>query len=350
MGKKIQFYGLDITKFICALLVIMIHTAPFIEVAPNVNFYLVQVMARIAVPFFFLASGFLFFMKLNQEGTWKDEENLDSLKHYLIRIGILYLCWSAVYFLFTLVSWLKDGFQWVMLARYVRDFFFTGSCYHLWFLPSLMVGMVITYFLYFKGSRWTALISVLMLYFLGMLINVYGALLLQIPVISTVYKAYTAVFVTSRNGLFFAPLFLLMGAYFATAKSILTKRDALIGLLISFVLLALEATMLRNFHYMNDLTSMYLFLIPLEFFLFSWVVQLQPKEHKIYPFLRKSSLLIYVSHILFVMLLTLIWKMLFHTAIGNLPLYLLTTICSLLFAGGCIYAANTKLKWLKVFY
>lgn len=350
MGKKIQFYGLDITKFICALLVITIHTAPLVEIAPNVNFYLVQVTARIAVPFFFLASGFLFFMKLNQAGTWKDGENLDALKRYLIRIGILYLCWSAIYFMFTLLSWLKDGFQWVMLVRYIRDFFLTGSCYHLWFLPSLMVGMVIAYFFYFKTTHRTALISVAVLYFLGMLINVYGNLLNQIPVVSAVYKAYNAVFVTSRNGLFFAPLFLLMGAYFASTKSILTKRDAFIGMVISFVLLGLEATMLRSFHYMNDLTSLYLFLIPLEFFLFSWVVQLRPKEHKLYPFLRKSSLLIYVSHILFVMCISPIWKMLFHTAIGNLPLYLLTTVCSLLFAVLCIYASNTKLKWLKMFY
>ena len=60
MEKK--SYGmLDVAKFISALLVIAIHCAPFIEINETLNFVYVQIIARLAVPFFFMASGWLFF-------------------------------------------------------------------------------------------------------------------------------------------------------------------------------------------------------------------------------------------------------------------------------------------------
>lgn len=58
------FFSLDIAKFICALLVIIIHTRPFAECSGIIDFYLGDVAVRIAVPLFFAISGYLFFSSL----------------------------------------------------------------------------------------------------------------------------------------------------------------------------------------------------------------------------------------------------------------------------------------------
>ena len=55
MERK-NYYALDVAKLICALLVICIHTGPLLDVNIDANFVLVQVLARLAVPLFFVIS------------------------------------------------------------------------------------------------------------------------------------------------------------------------------------------------------------------------------------------------------------------------------------------------------
>lgn len=49
--SKRYFFSLDVAKFICALLVIIIHTRPFSECSGIIDFYLGDVAARIAFRF-----------------------------------------------------------------------------------------------------------------------------------------------------------------------------------------------------------------------------------------------------------------------------------------------------------
>ena len=58
------FNGIDLFKFICAFMVCMIHVPPFqtsVFGLDRLNFYLMQGVCRIAVPYFFVSSGFLLF-------------------------------------------------------------------------------------------------------------------------------------------------------------------------------------------------------------------------------------------------------------------------------------------------
>ena len=52
--------SLDLTKWIGALLVIVIHTSPLEALSSTLNFYTRDVLARVAVPLFFAISGFCF--------------------------------------------------------------------------------------------------------------------------------------------------------------------------------------------------------------------------------------------------------------------------------------------------
>lgn len=340
---KSQTYGiLDIAKFISALLVIAIHCAPFIEVNEAFNLFYVQVIARLAVPFFFTASGWLFFRKINPKHGMHDEENKAAFKHYWKRIFQLYLVWSILYLPLLAIGWIQGGFDTSTLLRLMRDILFNGTYYHLWFLPALLLGVPIVYYMYTHWNKRSMLWVCAGLYVIGMLINVYGNVLSSIPLLGTLLHAYESVFVTGRNGLFFAPLYLVLGIYAQDFIDQPYKRQAGFAFLLSFCAFCIEAWLLVEWGIMHDLTSMYLMLAPTVFFLFIFLLQFALPPKQIYVTLRKMSLLLYVSHIYFIYLFLNVLHM------GNLIVYVLSIASSAVLAL-CIIIAAKRYRILRVF-
>lgn len=64
MGQKQSFPNLDIAKLIMAFLVVEIHTRPFDDIDSGLIAQIVSGIDCVAVPFFFIASGFLCFRGL----------------------------------------------------------------------------------------------------------------------------------------------------------------------------------------------------------------------------------------------------------------------------------------------
>lgn len=344
MERK-SYYAIDIAKFISALLVICIHTGPLLDISKDANFVLVQILSRIAVPLFFIISGFLFFEKIDLRREWNDDENIQVLKKYLLRLCKIYLVWTILYLPFT--YWIMhsgDGISTEAILRYVRDFFFTGSFYHLWFLPALMFAVGVVYIMVSKLSIKKTLWITFLIYVLGMMGNVYPKLLADVPVIDVIWKAYTGVFVTTRNGFFFGMLFIALGAYFAKTTLYLKRPVLLIGFLISLCLLVGECFFIREAGFMSDLTSMYIMLIPCVSFLFLLLLRVQLRKRKIYKVLRQMSLLIYVSHIMFVNIA--LWTM---PQLHSLLVYLLAVVASILLSYLILWLSK-QFSFLKVLY
>ena len=61
MRRARAYTGIDAFRMVAALLVVAIHTAPLGDVNPTADFILTRVIARVAVPFFFMTSGFFLF-------------------------------------------------------------------------------------------------------------------------------------------------------------------------------------------------------------------------------------------------------------------------------------------------
>ena len=57
MSKK-AYTGIDYFRMIAAFFIIAIHTSPFSSYSETGDFILTRVIARVAVPFFFMTSGF----------------------------------------------------------------------------------------------------------------------------------------------------------------------------------------------------------------------------------------------------------------------------------------------------
>ena len=60
--------SIDIFRLICAVLVIIIHTRPFEDQNELLGYIVVQILPRIAVPFFFCVSGYYYFHALKKRG------------------------------------------------------------------------------------------------------------------------------------------------------------------------------------------------------------------------------------------------------------------------------------------
>lgn len=298
MEKK-QYPQLDIMKFISALLVVAIHCAPFIQLDEDVNFVFVQIIARLAVPFFFITSGFLFFRSIDASKGMRDPENIAKLKHYWLRILRIYVIWSVLYLPLLVISWIQGGFDTGTLIRLLRDFLCNGTYYHLWFLPALLLAIPLVYTLYLTCARRTLLMLSVCLYAIGMVMNIYGALLVDVPVLGSLYTSYTSVFVTTRNGLFFGPIFITLGIYAKEFCESNFKKQSFIAFVVSFAGLCFEAFFLRYLGIMHDLVSMYVMLLPTLFFFFIFLLQISCKQRTSDVYLRNYSLLIYVSHIYF---------------------------------------------------
>lgn len=344
MERK-NYYALDIAKFLSAFLVVCIHTGPLLDVSDTGNFILVQIIARLAVPFFFVTSGFLFFKKIDFDKTWDDEENIAYLKRYLWRLAKIYIVWTILYLPFTYLSMRgQGGVNLHNILLYVRDFFFAGSFYHLWFLPALLVAVPIVYACLFQLGFSKTMVVGTILYVIGMAMNVYGTFLDQLPVIQMIYRMYTYLFVTARNGLFFGVMFIALGALFSQYRFYLKRWQEVTGVLVSLALLFAECFLLRESGFMQSLTSMYLMLIPCMYFLFPRLLQIHLSEHSVYRTIRVLSLLIYVMHIMFVNVLFLLYP-----TMHSLLFYLLAMVLTLV-ASSILLFCSKKVPILKHLY
>lgn len=294
MENKKQYGAVDLFKYISALLVVAIHTYPLMEISPQANTYFINDVCRLAVPFFFVTSAFFFFSKVRRETM--DQEN--RLYLYLRRLVTLYLAWTIVYIPYMIWNYAAAGVRWYTPLSWLRDFFLNGSYYHLWFLPALILGTVIVYRLWLLHSLKRAFIISLLLYLIGYMINIYGVLWQQMPYASVAYGIFEKVFVTARNGIFFAPIFVTIGLYLSKVR-LIRKSFALLGFVISMVCLCLEVWLYQSMGLLTDLSCMYLSLVPATFFLVSLLLRMRIRWNPEYKVLRQESTLIYTSHILF---------------------------------------------------
>lgn len=318
-GKK-QFAAIDIARYVSALLVVCIHVYPFAGISETFNTYFIQTVCRLAVPFYFVVSGYFFFRKWGSE-----EENEEHFRHYEWRITKLYLIWSVIYVPYVIWNYASQGFSFLNIIAYVRDFFMAGSYYHLWFLPALIFGMLIVYTAYTKKGLGFTLKLSLVLYLMGYLINVYAPLWEKLPYVSVLYGFFTKTMVTARNGFFFGPMYLSLGLLLARTRRLRPQVSfSLFG--VSFVLLALEVTLYIRLGIMYDLSCMFLMLVPATYFLVNGLLAVKMPYRQQYKIMRYDSLLIYTSHILFVRILFILFPD------ANLVVYFVTLALSQLFA------------------
>lgn len=287
MSQKRQYGGLDWFRIISAILVITIHTSPLLSFGELPDFILTRIIARVAVPFFLMVSGF-FILPSIPEG-----KDLSRLYRQLGRLGLLYLI-SAV--LYVPIMWYSGYFgEDFSIVGLLKDILINGTFYHLWYLPAAIFGLFLVGLLLRFCKDWVVLLISGGLYVLGLLGDSYYGFTTGVSWLKQLYEGMFRISEYTRNGLFFVPLFLIMGYYLGKQeerRSRLSTFQIVLGLSISGVLMLGEGLLLHYLGWQRH-DSMYILLPFVMIFLFIGMCRWEITGGKR---LGKIAMLVYIIH------------------------------------------------------
>ena len=296
MSNRKGYIGIDYFKFVAAFLVIAIHTSPLATFSENGDFILTRIIARVAVPFYFMASGFFLVSRYAY--------NTDKLRVFLKKVAVIYGISVFVYIPLNIYNCYFDVEH--LLPNLIKDIFFDGTVCHLWYLPASMFGAIIAWFLVRKVGFYKALGITILLYVIGVFGDSYYGVICIIPAIQRIYTHMFELFDYTRNGIFFAPIFFVMGGMIADKADRISKNISVAGLSISAMLMLAEGVALHMFDLQKH-DSMYFALLPCMYFLF--VLLVQPKGQRKEE-LRTMALVIYIIHPMVIVAVRLMAKIL----------------------------------------
>lgn len=345
MDKK-NYVSIDVMKFICAILIISLHTGPFATYNKYISFLNRNILTIIAVPFFFIASSFLFFKKaIPLDNKIKNTLFLRFTK----RISVMYIIWSAIYFIFVVQKWVSRGWTLNAILLYIRDFFFVGSYETIWFLPALLSATAIVFYLLKIIKINSILIISFVFYAFALLGSSYHGITTNIPFLDNCYDIYFNAFTTIKNGLFFGFPYVAIGAFIAQYEfKLVSKNNIFYAILFSF-LMVVEEIFLTKFKLETNGVDTKLFLLPVSFFLFMIVVNIKLPDNLNYKMFRDLSLLMFLSQRLFLTILpNLLHNIGFGVLIDNSIAFFAIILISTIFFSYLIILLSNKIKFFKL--
>ena len=181
MSKRIQYKSLDLFKFFFAIVVVMIHTRVFNDIQEGFNNIFMKSFCNIAVPFFFVTSGFLLSEKTK---SMAGEERKNAVKKYVLHILKMYFVWAILWIPWKVLYYISVGhFGLEDLTVYLQEIFIKGNAGDaLWYLHALFFSVLILYALRSKIGIGLITVISLLFYLFGVLIMSWGILLRGAPI------------------------------------------------------------------------------------------------------------------------------------------------------------------------
>lgn len=336
--SDIRNTAIDKMKLIAAFLVVAIHISVFQSINGTLDFIVTRIIARIAVPFFFMVSGYFVLAKWGLDGR----KQKGTIIRFMKKTALLYL---AATLLYLPVNIYAGNFKGYGVGQGLKDLLFDGAFYHLWYLPAVLLGMIICLGLLSVFGEKTAFCVSLLLYGIGLFGDSYYGLISRIPVMEKFYEKLFGISSYTRNGIFFAPVFLLLGYFAAKGKSRENKPGRRKQELIrtgcfsgALLLLMTGEGLLLHWQNLQRHDSMYVFLLPLMYFYFRFVCALPSgKKEKTGARYGDMAMIIYIIHPLVLILVRGISKPLglYEICVEN------TLICYIL-----VSAASAASAWI----
>lgn len=284
--KKKQYNFLNILKLVAAFFVVAIHVH-----FPGDFGKAVIVLARFAVPFFFMVSGFFSYY---ENGNNLNQKYKRKIKH----ICILFAGCSALYFAFGcvvslfgngIVSYVKNIFSFKSIIEFLL-FNNTSISEFMWFLPALIYTYVVFFVFEKKGITKR-------LYFLIPVLFLSGILLREIPEIFDNAPAIFSSGFVYRNFIFIGLPFFMLGHFIRYREDYL-KEKLSNPFLVIMMLIGNVLALLADFMHISK--SVYFGTFIAVFALFVFAVKNENKFN--IPLLADAgarySLYIYMFHIM----------------------------------------------------
>lgn len=254
-GKNQKLY---LFQFIATIGIVVIHVGRIVE-NPSVHFLIKNLICRVAVPFFFINNAFFY---------RSNEQKKGYSKRWLKKIVCIYSLAFIVYIPFGIKLLQQTlSMDWKLLPFVIIvGYFYSGSFYHLWYFPALIVSLFMVKSLLKKIGYLKTFSLCILLFGIGSLETYSG--FIKDPFLLTMMDRYFRLFLTTRNGLFFSPIFILFGYFLADNKNKLVnwRNQFKFGGYISLILATLEGIIIyqnqgidKNFMYFTLVCSISLF-------------------------------------------------------------------------------------------
>ncbi|MFJ3331058.1 membrane-bound serine racemase VanT [Enterococcus sp. NPDC086594] len=283
--KKNQ--GIEQFRVILAMMVVAIHCLPLHRLWPDGDILITLTLFRIAVPFFFMISGYYVFSDLATQNSYPARQRIwlfikKQLQVYLIAT-----------LLFLPLAWYSGILGLNMpLDTFIQTLLVNGILYHLWYFPAIITGGLLVMGLLTRLSFKQVFFIAVGLYVVGLGGDSWSGLAAQTP-ITPLYSLIFQLLDGTRNGIFFAPLFLILGVLARRFAKKPASPHRYSYLMISLICLLLESYLLHHFTTPKH-DSMYVFLPFVLLFLFPIIQQWQAPV--IWKQAGRLSLWLYLLH------------------------------------------------------
>ncbi len=350
MNRECLFPNLDIAKLIMAFLVVEIHTKPFNDISSDMVSRIVSGIDSVAVPFFFIASGFLCFRGLAicnfVNGSSSDVVRVQKTIRKQLS---LYMIWTVLLLPLALFGAYLRGWDLPeTITRLMRGVIFVGEndfTWPLWYLLASVIGFVLIYVL-LRGGVSPKSIVVLSG---ALLISGYAMQMLHgwngaPEPIAFLLDVYYSIFGTVRNGVFEGFFYIAIGMLigFGWASRPEGNPAAVYACLLvgAVCCIAIEPD--------AHLPFCALFAVSL------FLLCVRRTGNESHPWARKASTVVYLVHMVFVVIF--VYGICgyadigyFDAPISHVALYAFTLGCSLLVAAIAISLSRRTFLLKKIF-
>lgn len=283
-----RYPGIDGFRLAAAFMIVAIHTAPLASVSQTADYLFTYVFCRIGVPFFFMVTGYF----VLSPALSAHQASYGRLWHHLKKMGLLYGISVLLYL--PIMVYAGQLSQLNSAGSLLKALFVDGTFYHLWYLPASITGILVLLALSrVSQQKWgISAAAVTLLYLIGLGGDTYYGLLSQNGYIQRFYEGIFTFSSYTRNGIFFAPAFLLLGAAVRRKKHRFSPGVCAMGFAGSLALMFLEGGITYGLGWQRH-NSMYLALPAVMLFFFEGLMHIRGKA---LPMLPPVSMWIYILH------------------------------------------------------
>lgn len=332
-NRTISIVSINMTRLICAYMVVAIHVHPFEEYSTILEYIFTQIIPRIAVPFFFLTSGYFYTRSLlNQRNKEID---------YLKRLIFTYSVWSGIYIIFKLLVSPEQ----ISFKSVIFNYFFLGTEYHLWYFPALIFCVIVsTIFYKIKKLNLLAITSIIF-YFIGLLGCSYYGIGINIPFLNKLFLF--SHFTLIRRVIMMGLPFFMAGYYVNYFRDTIVsiKNKSLIIIFIATVLLFILEIFTVNLLAIQENVIITIFLYLLTIVVFSLCLK-NPLDNLLCldNKFKVIANFTYYSHPIFITVISVIYKKLFDSILLPTPKFLYVIIFTTV---GALILNKFNIKWIN---
>lgn len=294
MDEK-NIVGIDLFKLIAAILIVVIHCIGnfFGEIG---NAFKINICS-IAVPFFFITSGYFYGKRLNKNKDCKNKYFIKYEKNLLK----MYIVWSLIGIPFMVKTYLKiygRNYSYIFLLM-IRNVFFSGTFGIYWYILAMIGGSSLIYYFSSKNKLKLMYLLSFIFFIFGVLYTGFQSIAENNIIFSYLFKLTWIIFASERNFLMVGWFYMSIGYYFAT-REIKLKLSWSILLFILFTGLKFGESYLNSTDILNGNTiSIVQALQAVAYFLIAINLKLNCMQG-ISKIMRELSSTIYFTHFLFI--------------------------------------------------